>query len=359
MHFEGVDCVHEGVDASRVARRGGSPARVCLGAGAFCSGSWVCRGVGPHAACFDAWRRGPAEGIGRARVGSRSAGSAPHPSAVESPGGEGAVLAAIRAACALTVEGHRAGLAAVAEGAGEWAVEARLEGAFRHGGAFGPAFATIVGSGANACVLHYTRNDAVMHEGDLVLIDAGAELAHYSGDITRTVPVSGTFSSEQRAVYEVVEAARAAGVLATEPGASVDAPHDAAVRVMVEGLIALGVLQGSVENALELHSYAPYLPHKTSHWLGLDVHDVGDYVVDGAPRVLESGMVLTVEPGMYFQPGDESVPEPYRGMGVRIEDDVLVTSTGRENLTEVLPTDPDALTELMSELRASTGNPSG
>ncbi len=270
-----------------------------------------------------------------------------------------AEVSAIRAACALTVQGHRAGLAAVAGGAGEWAVEARLEGAFRHGGAFGPAFATIVGSGANACVLHYTRNDAVMHEGDLVLIDAGAELAHYSGDITRTVPVSGTFSSEQRAVYEVVEAARAAGVSATEPGVSVDAPHEAALRIMVEGLIALDVLQGSVENALELHSYAPYLPHKTSHWLGLDVHDVGDYVVEGAPRVLESGMVLTVEPGMYFQPGDESVPEPYRGMGVRIEDDVLVTSTGRENLTEALPTDPDALTDLMAELRTAKGNPSG
>lgn len=260
---------------------------------------------------------------------------------------------ALEAACALTVLGHRAAMAAVAPGVGEWEVEAQLEAAFRAGGAFGPAFATIVGSGANACVLHYTRNDRVMESGELVLIDAGAELGHYSGDVTRTLPVSGAFTPEQRALYATVDAARAAAIDAIGPGVSVDAPHTAALSTLVEGLLELGVLSGSADEVLETHAYAPYMPHKTSHWLGLDVHDVGDYVVDGAPRVLEPGMVLTVEPGLYLAPGDPAVPETLRGTGVRIEDDVLVTSAGRENLTATLPTDADAVEALMAEFKAT------
>lgn len=261
-------------------------------------------------------------------------------------------VGALEAACGLTVAGHRAAIAAVGPGVGEWEVEAALEAAFRAGGAFGPAFATIVGSGSNACVLHYTRNDRVMESGELVLIDAGAELGHYySGDVTRTLPVSGSFTAEQRVLYSAVDAARAAAVEATAPGVSVDAPHEAALRIMVDGLLELGVLSGDVDEVLETRSYGPYIPHKTSHWLGLDVHDVGDYVVDGAPRILEPGMVLTVEPGLYLPADDAAVPAALRGTGVRIEDDVLVTRTGRENLTGALPTDADAVTALMAELQ--------
>ncbi|MFT5434581.1 MAG: Xaa-Pro aminopeptidase [Myxococcota bacterium] len=268
---------------------------------------------------------------------------------------------AIRAACAVTIAGHRAGIGAVAPGAGEWAVEAQIEVAFRSGQAFGPAFSTIVGSGANACVLHYTRNDRTMQAGELVLMDAGAELSHYCGDITRTVPVSGTFTGEQRALYDVVEAARAAGVAACGPGVACNAPHDAALQVIVEGLVELGVASGSHEEVVESGRHGLYMPHKTSHWLGLDVHDVGDYVVDGAARVLEPGMVMTIEPGLYFSPQDESVPEALRGLGVRIEDDVLITATGHENLTEELPTDPLAIEALMVELQSrpfTAGGPS-
>lgn len=260
---------------------------------------------------------------------------------------------AIRAACAVTIAGHRAGIAAVAPGAGEWAVEAQIEAAFRSGQAFGPAFSTIVGSGANACVLHYTRNDRTMQAGELVLMDAGAELGHYCGDITRTVPVSGSFTSEQRALYDVVEAARAAGVAACAPGVSCNAPHEAALHVIIDGLLELGVVTGSHEEVMESGRHGSYMPHKTSHWLGLDVHDVGDYVVDGAPRVLEPGMVLTIEPGLYFPPQDDSVPDTLRGLGIRIEDDVLITATGHENLTEALPSDPLAIEALMADLEGS------
>ena len=262
-------------------------------------------------------------------------------------------IESIRAACDLTLRGHEAGWAAVAPGVGEWVIEAQIEATFRSGGAFGPAFSTIVGSGANACVLHYTQNDRVLQDGELVLMDAGAELGYYAGDVTRTVPVSGNFSAEQRALYEVVEEARAAAVAACAPGISIDAPHAAAVAVVAEGLVALKVLQGtSADEVLETGAYAPFMPHKTSHWLGLDVHDVGDYVVDGAPRILEPGMVLTVEPGLYFPPSAEAVPEAFRGVGIRIEDDVLITTSGHDNLTAALPTAPEALLEHLAQLRA-------
>lgn len=256
-------------------------------------------------------------------------------------------IAAIRRACALTVRGHRAGIGAVAPGVGEWEVEAAIDGRFRAGGAFGAAFGTIVASGPNACVLHHTVNDRVIVEGDLVLIDAGAEADYYSGDVTRTVPASGRFSAEQRALYEVVEAAREAGVHAVSPGESVSAPHEAALDVMVRGLVELGVLKGGPEEAMADASFEAFIIHKTSHWLGLDVHDVGGYTVDGAPRLLEPGMVLTVEPGIYIPADNANVPAPFRGMGVRIEDDVLVTADGRENLTSDLPTRPDDVEALM------------
>jgi Xaa-Pro aminopeptidase len=231
---------------------------------------------------------------------------------------------------------------------GEWAVEAAVDSAFRAAGGAGPGFGTIVGGGVNACVLHYVANGDVLVDGELVLVDAGAEVALYNGDITRTWPVNGRFSAEQRAVYEVVDAARAAAVAAVAPGATADDVHDTAVGVITEGLVELGVLTGQVDALVEEEAYKPFFPHQTSHWLGLDVHDPGDYVRDGTSRALEPGMVLTVEPGLYFRASLEDAGR-FAAIGVRIEDDVLVTEDGGENLTEALPTDPDAVAELVGE----------
>lgn len=256
----------------------------------------------------------------------------------------------IRAAARLTVEGHRAAAGAIRPGRGEWWIRAELEAAFGRGGGV-PAFGTIVGSGANACVLHYRASDATIADGALVLVDAGAELGLYNGDVTRTYPASGRFIDAQRRVYEVVEAARAAAVAAVRPGVSIAAVHEAAVIVLTEGLVDLGVLSGGVDESVARDAHKPYYPHQTSHWLGLDVHDPGDYVRAGTPRALEPGMVITVEPGLYFRPGGNERAEPYAGIGVRIEDDVLVTEAGHENLTLALPTAPEHIEELMDDLR--------
>ncbi len=261
-------------------------------------------------------------------------------------------VAAIRHACELTVAGHRAGLATVGPGRGEWKVEAAIDAAFRSGGAFGPAFGTIVASGPNACVLHHTANDRVMEAGELVLIDAGAEWGFYAGDVTRTVPVSGTFTAEQRALYQIVDSARRAAVATVGPGVPVTRPHEVALERMVSGLVELGILEGEPEQLVADEAHAPFVPHKTSHWLGLDVHDVGAYVVEGEPRPLEPGMVLTVEPGLYLLPETADRASAFAGLGVRIEDDVLVTADGAENLTAALPTAPDAIEALLSEVRA-------
>jgi len=261
-------------------------------------------------------------------------------------------LRAVRAAAAVTIEGHRAALRAARPGMGEWELEAIVDHAFRRSRAAGPAYGTIVGSGPNACVLHYVENGARMADGTLVLLDAGAEYAHYNGDVTRTFPVGGRFSPDQRAVYEVVERARAAAVAAVRPGATIAAVHQAAVRVIAEGLVALGVLEGPVEDRMEDQAYRPYFPHQTSHWLGLDVHDPGDYLRDDASRVLEAGMVLTIEPGVYFRPGVGGRAGRFAGVGVRVEDDVAVTPEGRENLTADLPTSADAVEEMVRAARA-------
>lgn len=249
-------------------------------------------------------------------------------------------VACIRRACAATVEGHRAAAAAVDAGVGEWVVEAEINAAFRRSGGAGPAFETIVGSGPNACVLHYVTNRGTLEAGDMVLVDAGAEVGMYAGDITRTLPVSGSFSSEQRAVYGVVEAAREAAMAAAVPGGRFEDVHAAAVASLTDGLLELGVLAGSRDEALEEAAYKPFFPHQTSHWLGLDVHDVGDYAGGGVSRELVPGMVLTVEPGLYFRPGLVG-GEAFEGLGVRIEDDILITEDGAENLTADLPTAPD------------------
>lgn len=244
-------------------------------------------------------------------------------------------IRAIREAAAITVEGMREGLRHVKPGAGEWEIEAAIESSFRRGGADGAAFPTIVGSGPNACTLHYVENSRRMEAGELLLVDAGAERRMYSGDATRTVPVSGAFSAEQAALYEIVESARRVGVATAAPGTAIAAVHQAALGALVDGLIEIGVLRGTAEALVERGEHKRYFPHQTSHWLGLDTHDVGDYNRDGVSQILEPGMVLTVEPGLYFPTDDGS---RFRGIGIRIEDDVLVTAGGREVLTAALPT---------------------
>jgi Xaa-Pro aminopeptidase len=247
-------------------------------------------------------------------------------------------LDCMRRAAALSVAGHRAGVAALAPGVGEWEIQAAVEAAFRRAGGSGPGYGTIVGSGANACVLHYVANERTVEGGDLVLLDAGAEVDLYQGDITRTYPVGGRFSPLQAEVYRVVEAARAAAVSVVRPGATVSDVHRAGTRVLLEGLVALRVLRGTVDELVEQRAHRPFFPHQTSHWLGLDVHDPGDYARDGASRTLEAGMVLTVEPGLYFPPGQDGDAVRFAGIGVRIEDDIVVTPDGGENLTADLPT---------------------
>ena len=252
---------------------------------------------------------------------------------------------AIRGAARITVEGLRVAFAQTQAGMGEWEVQAELEAAFRRLGAAGPAFATIVGSGENGCVLHYVDNSRRMEDGDLVLIDAGAEAGMYSGDVSRTAPVSGRFSPEQREVYQVVERARRLALEAIRPGVRISEVHAEVVRSMVHGLCGLGVLSGAEEELLEAGACSAFFPHRTSHWLGLETHDVGDYAQAGESIKLEPGMVLTIEPGLYFAPGPES--GAFEGIGIRVEDDVLVTKDGGEVLSAGLPTDPDEVASLI------------
>lgn len=254
-------------------------------------------------------------------------------------------LEAIRRACEVTVAGFSEAIARVAPGVGEWELEATMDGTFRGLGSAGPAFPTIVGSGQNACVLHYTANSGAVGDEDLVLFDAGAEVGMYSGDVSRTVPASGTFTSRQRDVYRIVERAREEAVAAIRPGVRFGEVHAAAVRVIVEGLRDIGVLEGAMEELLETEAHKPFFPHRTSHWLGLDTHDVGGYGAGGRSRVLEEGMVMTVEPGLYFPA--ESDAGGFRGIGIRIEDDVLVTEDGGEILNAGLPTEEHEIEELV------------
>jgi Xaa-Pro aminopeptidase len=247
-------------------------------------------------------------------------------------------LSLLRRAAEVTVAGHRAAAAAISAGEGEWAVEAALHAAFRSAGAGGPAYESIVGSGANACVLHYVENAGVIERDALVLVDAGAEHGLYNGDVTRTYRAGGRFSGAAREVYDIVEAALRAGIATVRPGASVADVHANATRVLVEGLVALGALKGRVDDLIEAEAHKPFYPHQTSHWLGLDVHDPGDYARDGVSRALVPGMALTVEPGLYFRPDHSATPARLSGIGVRIEDDVAVTAGGCEVLTAALPT---------------------
>jgi Xaa-Pro aminopeptidase len=250
-------------------------------------------------------------------------------------------IRALRKAAEITAEAHLAAMRDGQPGRREFQVQAEIEYAFRRRGGTGPGYGTIVAAGSNSTVLHYRAGDALLAEGDVCLVDAGGEYAFYTADVTRTFPVSGSFTRAQREAYEVVLAAQQEGIGAVKPGATVDGVHDLVVRRLVEGMLKLGLLQGSVDERIADKSYRKYYMHRTSHWLGMDVHDVGAYYVGGKSRTLEPGMVLTVEPGLYVAPDDASAPEALRGVGIRIEDDILVTADGHVNLTEATPKAPD------------------
>ena len=262
---------------------------------------------------------------------------------------DGGELLLLRRAAAITAAGHRAAMAFAAPGRFEYEVQAQLEMAFRAGGSPRNGYGSIVASGNNACILHYHDNDRRMRAGELLLIDAGAEFGGYTADVTRTFPVSGTFTAAQRAVYQTVLKAQLAGIRAARPGAKWDAPHQACVRALTRGLVALGALRGNVRRLIAKARYKRFYMHGTSHWLGRDVHDVGAYHdAAGKPARLRPGMVLTVEPGLYFGPRDRRAPKALRGIGVRIEDDVLITARGREVLTAAVP-------KTVAEIEAAVG----
>jgi Xaa-Pro aminopeptidase len=245
-------------------------------------------------------------------------------------------LGIMRRAAAISAGAHRRAMRAARPGRAEHEIEAELLHEFRRHGAQAPAYTPIVAGGERACVLHYVENDGVLHDGDMLLIDAGCELDGYASDITRTFPVNGRFSGPQKSVYELVLAAQQAAIAAVKPGNSWIAPHEAAVNVLARGMIDLGLLSGSLDEALEKETYKKFYMHRTGHWLGLDVHDAGNYRRDAKWRALEPGMVLTVEPGCYIRPG-AGVPEHFAGIGVRIEDDALVTTSGCEILSRDAP----------------------
>lgn len=272
---------------------------------------------------------------------------------------DAADLDALRVATRITAAGHAAAMAAVRPGMYEYEAQAVVEAEFRRLGSPRQGYPSIVASGDNACVLHYHDNDRQMRAGDLLLIDAGAEFGGNTGDVTRTFPVDGVFTAAQRAVYEVVLRAEAAGIRACRAGARSDAPHLACVRALTRGLVALGVLRGDVARLVAKGAYKPWYMHGSSHWLGRDVHDVGAYQdAAGRPTRLPVGAVTTVEPGLYFARGDTRVPKPLRGIGIRIEDDVLVTPGGPEVLTSDAPKSVADVEAACAARRAARGQQS-
>jgi Xaa-Pro aminopeptidase len=254
----------------------------------------------------------------------------------------------MRQAANISARAHIRAMQNTAPGRYEYQVQAELECEFRLGGSEWPAYPSIVAGGANACILHYTENKCELRDGDLLLIDAGAEYDCYAADITRTFPVNGRYSAEQRAVYEIVLAAQQAAMEAIAPEESILAYHEAAVKVLTEGLLDIGLLQGEPGELIESGACNRFYMHRTGHWLGMDVHDVGDYQVDDQWRMLEPGMVLTVEPGLYIAAA-EDVAERWHNIGIRIEDDVLVTRGGHENLTAKAPKTIDDIEHLMNQ----------
>jgi len=257
----------------------------------------------------------------------------------------------MREAAEISARAHVRAMQASRAGLSEYHLEAELDYEFRKGGAKMPAYGSIVASGRNACILHYRENDAALKDGDLVLIDAGCEIDCYASDITRCFPVNGRFSAEQKAIYELVLRAQEAAFAAIAPGRHWNEAHEATVRVIAAGLLELGLLEGEVDALIASEAYKAFYMHRAGHWLGMDVHDVGDYKVGGEWRVLEPGMALTVEPGIYIAADNEKVAKKWRGIGVRIEDDVVVTKSGCEVLTGGVPKTVAEIEALMAAAR--------
>jgi len=333
--------------------------------------------------------RGLAERYGRVVPGDvRNAAPLLHELRLRKTGEEADRL---RVACQISAEGHAEAMRFTQPGRHEYQVQAAMEYVFRMRGSMRDGYPAIVASGDNACILHYTENNRRVEDGDLVLIDAGAEFGYFSADITRTFPANGRFTSPQRAIYEIVLAAQHASIERAVAGSTMKEVHRASVEVISEGLVELGLLPGPATDAMRMHHYREYFMHGTGHWLGMDVHDAGAYGVDGKPRRLEPGMSFTVEPGIYVDRDRQTielsmleydvdewverrimlgvtkakelekaerdaaekvshpVPEEFRGIGVRIEDDILITETGVENMTEAVPTDPADIELLCAE----------
>jgi len=254
-------------------------------------------------------------------------------------------ISAMRKSAKVAVAAHQRAMRVTRPGMLEYEVEAEFRHEFRHKNAW-VSYSPIVGGGRNACILHYVENDAELKDGDLLLIDAGCELDYYASDITRTFPVNGRFSPEQRAVYEIVLEAQQAAIEKTVVGNHWNDPHDAAVRIITKGLRKLGLIDGALPKLIKDGAYRPYYMHRTGHWIGMDVHDVGDYKVGDEWRVLENGMVTTVEPGNYLN-NSRTIPKAFRNIGIRIEDDVAITLKGPDVLSKGLVSDPDDIEALM------------
>ena len=248
-----------------------------------------------------------------------------------------AELRVMKEAGEISARAHVRAMKASKAGVMEYQLEAEILHEFQMSGARFPAYNTIVGGGKNGCILHYIENSAPLKSGDLVLIDAGCELDYYAADITRTFPVNGKFSPEQKALYEICLQAQLEAIAECKPGKHWNDPHEATVRVITEGLVKIGLLEGDVNELIKGEAYKEFYMHRAGHWLGMDVHDVGDYKVGGEWRVLEPGMVMTVEPGIYVAPDNERVAKKWRGIGIRIEDDVVITKDGNEVLTKDVP----------------------
>ncbi|MEA9919582.1 aminopeptidase P N-terminal domain-containing protein [Xanthomonas campestris] len=259
-------------------------------------------------------------------------------------------IALMQQAADISVRAHRAAMQLVRPGVHEYQLQAEIEREFRAADAW-PAYGSIVGTGSNACVLHYRANNARSRDGELVLVDAGAEYRGYAADITRTFPVNGRFSAAQRALHDLVGAAQAAALAQAQPGIAYEAGHLAAVQTLTEGLLRLGLLKGTLERNLAEGHYKRFYRHKTGHWLGLDVHDVGEYRLAGESRLLEPGMVFTIEPGLYVSADDTSVDAKWRGIGIRTEDNVLITADGHRVLTDALARSADEIEAEMAGLR--------
>ncbi|MDA8789169.1 Xaa-Pro aminopeptidase [bacterium] len=254
----------------------------------------------------------------------------------------------MRKAADISAEAHCRAMRFCQPGQYEYQLQAEIEHQFMMSGATGPAYTSIVGGGKNACILHYIENQSALKSGDLVLIDAGCEYQNYAADITRTFPINGKFSTAQAAIYDIVLAAQTAAINCISPGVTYDQANKATIEVITQGLVELGILKGDVEQLITEGTYREFYMHSVSHWLGMDVHDVGDYKINNQWRVYEAGMLLTIEPGIYIAADNQNVDKKWRGIAVRIEDDILVTKAGREVLTDGVPKQRDQIESLMA-----------